>query len=195
MTDLELAALLDEFKGRHEAGKRPDPADYLERAGASAGDLAALLDAYLAAQRAPALSKAELDQVAFSPLFDPPTWAELLVEARHKNGMLRSDVVARLTAALGLREEQGPSVAERLHELETGQLPPRRVSQRVIDAFDGIFRGIGAALDRTRLLDPPPMQVIASPAFTRDAAASVMTPDYAPTSDPEVDALFFGRED
>ena len=53
MTDAELAALLDEFKRLHEAGERPDPVAFLERAGDSADDFAELLDAYLAVNPAP----------------------------------------------------------------------------------------------------------------------------------------------
>src|SRR3954451_7035818 len=102
MTDAELAALLDEFKRLHEAGERPDPAMFLERADDSAGDFAELLDAYLADYRAPATSAADLDRIASGPLFDPPTWSTLLVEAREQQGILRSEVIRRLTSALGL---------------------------------------------------------------------------------------------
>ena len=194
MTDAELAALLDEFKRLHEAGERPDPAAFLERAEDSAEDFAEILDAYLAEYRAPALPAAELDRIASSALFDPPTWSTLLVEAREKQGILRSDVVRRLTSALGLRAEQQDRVAEHLHALETGVLPPRGVSQRVVDALDSIFSGLGAALDRTRLIDPP-MTVFSDLAFTRDAVASMEAPRHHPEPDAEVDALFLGRED
>ncbi len=193
MTDAELAALLDEFKRLHEAGERPDPAVFLERAEDSAEDFAEILDAYLAEYPAP-LPAAELDRIASSALFDPPTWSTLLVEAREKQGVLRSEVVRRLTAALGLRTEQQDRVAEHLHDLETGVLPPRGVSQRVVDALDSIFSGLGAALDRTRLIDPP-MTVFSDLAFTRDAAAPIAAPRHQPEPDAEVDALFLGRED
>ena len=191
MTDAELAALLDEFKRLHEAGERPDPVAFLERAGDSADDFAELLDAYLAVNPAPV---ADLDLIASSPLFDPPTWSTLLAEAREERGMLRSEVVARLTAALGLRAEQQDRVAEHLHDLETGALPPRGVSRRVIDALDGILSGIGAALERTRLIEPP-MTMFSEAAFTRDAAAPIQAPMSMPEPDAEVDALFLGRED
>lgn len=194
MTDAELAALLDEFKRRHEAGERPDPAVFLERADDSADDFAVLLDAYLADHPVPALPAEELDRIASSALFDPPTWATLLVEAREERGILRSDVVRRLTSALGLRSEQRDRVAEHLHSLETGILPPRGVSHRVVDALDGIFNGIGTALDRTRLIDPP-TTVFSDAAFARDAAAPIAAHLHQPEPDSEVDALFLGRED
>jgi hypothetical protein len=193
MNDAELGTLLDEFKRLHAAGSRPDPAEFLARAGESADDFAELLDVYLAEHPAPALSGAELDRMASSALFDPPAWGQLLVEAREEQGILRSDVVGRLTSALGLRPEQQARVAEHLHELETGALAPRRVSQRVIDALDGIFRGIGAALNRTRLIEPP--VPTASEAFARDALAEVDVPDHHSEPDTEVDDLFLGRED
>jgi hypothetical protein len=194
MTDAQLAALLDEFKRRHEAGERPDPAVFLERAGDSPDDFAVLLDAYLADCPAPALPAAELDRIASSPLFDPPAWRTLLVAAREERGILRSDVVRRLTSALGLRVEQQDRVAEHLHDLETGVLPPSGVSQRVVDAFDGIFGGIGAALERTRLISPH-TKLFSERAFARDAAAPIAAPRHQPEPDAEVDALFFGRGD
>ena len=108
--------------------------------------------------------------------------------------MLRSEVVARLTAALGLRAEQRDRVAEHLHDLETGALPPRGVSRRVIDALDGILSGIGAALERTRLIEPPPKCSPRRHSLGTRRRRS-RRPMSMPEPDAEVDALFLGRED
>lgn len=194
MNDAELAALLEEFKRLHEDGGRPDPAAFLVRAGTAGDDFADLLDAYLAETPAPAVSEVDLDRIAASSLFDPPTWAQILVDARTQEGVLRSDLVARLTTALGLRPEQRERVAEHVHDLETGVLPPSGVSKQVIDALDGILRGVGAALERTRRIPPPPMPMFHE-AFSRDAAVAASMPEHYAPPDDEVDALFRGRTD
>jgi hypothetical protein len=196
MSDDLSMRLLDEFARRRTAGELPDPVDYLERAGADRDELASLLDLYLADHPAPDPSPERLQALAVDPRLAVPGWPELLVEAREQDGLLRRTVVERLTSALGLGDAKRDRVGYHLHELETGQRDPRGVSERVIDALDGIFGGLGEMLRRARAVaaPPPPPAVGATPAFARDAAAAAPAPAYVEPGDPEVDALFEGGQ-
>ena len=158
----DVDTLFREYIADHRAGGEADPRGYLARVeGDDRTELAALIDGYL--QRAPgaawdpeafAGSPAErlaaelvaewgLDQEAAGELRG---WAELLPALRQRARILRSDLAARLAAALGA-PDQAERVADYYHEMETGTLPPEGVSNKVLEALGEI---LGESAERLR---------------------------------------------
>lgn len=208
MTDVDR--LIAEYVAEHRAGGDADPRVYLSRASpAQRRELAALIDAYLA--RAP---RQTFDQASFRGSSAERTvdeleralsgasglWPALLPRLRDRAGLKRSELVARLAAALGV-SERGEKVAAYYHEMEQGLLPARGVSDRVLDALGQIVGEPAQALrDAGRVLAPPGQGPAAVPAAAFARLASAEPPD-APSSTTqpipvgewdEVDELFRG---
>lgn len=157
----DVDTLFREYIAEHRAGGEADPRGYLARVeGDDRIELAALIDGYL--QRAPG---AAWDPEAFagSPAerlaaelaaewglgeeaAEAHGWGELLPALRQRARILRSDLAARLAAALGAPDEV-ERVAGYYHEMETGTLPPEGVSNRVLEALGEI---LGESAERLR---------------------------------------------
>jgi hypothetical protein len=195
-----VIGLLDDFRRRREAGERPDPLDYLDRAGPDRAVLAGALELLLADVPAPPPAPGELERLAAHPRFAPRGWPELLVQAREERRLLRRTAVARLTDLLGLAPSAAEPVGRRLHELEAGTLSPAGVSERVIGALDRLYDGIGEALRRTQHLTAPPPSPAPMAVFHRaaDEPPPLELRAYAGAADEpsaeaaEVDRLFLG---
>lgn len=206
--------LLEQYIAAHRSGERADPREWLEHApeGSERDKLAALIDAYL--ERAP---MRDWDRQAFlssglarfaervnQGLYSQAgAWPAVLPELRAQAKLKRSDLVARLAAALGAQDKQA-KVGSYYHEMEQGLLPSEGVNDKVLDALGSILGQRGEALRRAGLMfrgeaGETGVAAAAEPAFARltkeqriddEVAAS---PPTATESDwDEVDRLFRG---
>ncbi len=212
----DARSLRDDFAARFEAGEDPDPRDYLERAGeAQRQELASLIDRYLmTAPRRPwdpvayesSGAKAAVERVYESLEGVSGTWPELLPTLRNKARIKRSDLVRRLTEALGFGagEAQVQKVGVYYHRMEHGSLPAEGVSSRVLDALAGI---VGVSAEAIRRAGSPPAaagggEAVAFARITRLASDSPATLEHAdferadlgvgsaPAERDEIDRLF-----
>ena len=152
----DVHAVLREFIGEHEAGRTPDPSEFLERTdeGLDRRELAALIDAYLV--RAP---RRQWDAAAFRQSGAAPvaeglgrslagaagTWPALLPRLRARARLRRTELVDRLAAALGVSQRR-KKVSAYYHEMEQGLLPAAGVSERVLEALGEIVGESAGAL-------------------------------------------------
>jgi hypothetical protein len=200
MTSLD--ELFAEYLAAEQRGERLDVAVLLDRAGAERAELADLIDAHLALA-APRPDEAAIERLAADPRLAPPplAWPDVLVAARQRLRLTRGAAVERLAGLLGVRGAPARErVEERYHELETGQLDPRGVSERLVDALGQLFPDAVQALARTRSQPAgalaPPRAAYHRPAGAPAPAPAAEEPRAAappPPADPEVrqvDALF-----
>jgi hypothetical protein len=156
----DLQRLLEEFGAEFEAGRSPDPNEWIQRVeGDERQELASLIDRYL--MTAPrrtwdpvayeqSFAKAAVDQVYESIEGVSGSWPELLPQLRNRARIKRADLVAQLGVALGLADgdPRQAKVADYYNQMEHGRLPAEGVSGRVIDALAGIV-GVGADVLRS----------------------------------------------
>jgi hypothetical protein len=181
----DVQQLLSDFIARWERGERPDPADYLERVeGVDRRELAALIDGYL--ERAPRRRvdpavlagspvRALVDDLARALEGRAGTWPVLLPRLRAAARLRRAELVQRLADALGVGD-RAEKVGRYYHAMEQGQLDPRGVSDRVLEALASLTGTTAQALrEAAGALAPPrrpPAPDGAAPgvAFARTAA-------------------------
>jgi hypothetical protein len=201
--------LFDRFRGAYRADEDADPRAYLQQVtGAERRELAALIDAFLAADPGRTYDAAEYERFRTDPLtrkvaatiearLDAESWAQLLPAARHEARISRSALVSKLAAALGVSDRR-ERVADYYHEMETGALPGHGVSTRVLEALSSI---VGVPVERLRaagrVMAPPAGG--AGPVFARSSpAAWASQVDYSVDlgGEPwdEVDQLFRGGD-
>jgi hypothetical protein len=154
MSDVDQ--LLAEFRADFEAGGTMLPADVLARAeGADRRELEALIDGYLAHAPRRAFDRAALaaspaaglaDELAAALAAEESTWRTVLPRLRHAAQLSRANLVARLSAALGV-ERQEERVAFYYHRMEQGLLEPDGVSDRVLGALAQV---VGSTVERLR---------------------------------------------
>ena len=176
--------LFDEFAVSFERGQRPDVRELLVRAGDDAGELAPLVDAFLAGAEPPPPEPERVELMRAWARGEPP-----LLELRKSRRLKRADLVARLTGLLGLSPDREQKVAGYYHELEAGLLPPRGVDARVWDALRELFGTDVRSLARWRPPPAPPQPAVlyrGRQMATRAAASLAML---IPEED-EVDRLF-----
>lgn len=215
----DVKKLLSEYIAEHRAGGEADPLAYLERiGGGDRGELAALIDGYLArspgrdwdAEAYAGSGAARVaDDLGRSLLGAAGLWPSVLPRLRKQARMTRAQVVERLSAALGAagREQK---VGSYYHEMEQGTLDSRRVSERVLGALGEIY---GTTAQKLREIGepiaaaPPPAGGMPSPAMARKAfpdpaytAQSVSDEDHEllrsapgePAQRDEIDEMFTG---
>ena len=171
--------LFARYADAHAAGESPQAREYLAEAGASADELAALIDAFLARApaRPPGAESAELLDAFLAE--EPP-----LVALRAARGVRVDDVVARLVADLDLPEAATATVKRHYQRLEQGLLDAGGVSERVWVVLARVLPG---ASQLTGILPPAP-----APAYYRASDRPVLAaPAHADIDEPdETDALF-----
>jgi hypothetical protein len=123
----------------------------VERAGDDRQELLDMVEVALSL-RGPTVASPELiEAVAASPMFDVRPWAEILETARLEASIKRPSLLAQLAERLGIHDEQAQErLAERYHELETGQLEPAGVQPALLDALGDLLGGIRDTLAATR---------------------------------------------
>lgn len=177
--------LFDEFRDRWARGEWPDAAEYLERAGGDADELALLIDAFLQRAEPPPPREEALALVEAWAKGESP-----LLELRARRGLRRDAVVDFVVETFGLDPAKRAKVRRYYHELETGQLDPAGVSGKLVVALG---RLLGARLGD--LLAWRPALLTARPAYYRAAAppAAAPAPQEAAAELPdEIDLLFTG---
>ncbi len=118
-------ALFDEFAAAFARGERPEVLGYLGRAGEGAGELAALIDAYLVVAVPPPPSEAARRRVrALIP-------EQTLRDLRTKAGLKRDRLVDEILAAFSINPVKRKRVKNYYRELEAGLLDPAGVSPRL----------------------------------------------------------------
>jgi hypothetical protein len=180
--------LFAEFADAFARGERPRVADYLARVQNTAdeGLLAGMIERFLQSTPRQTARPEDAERLALW-LSEPP----ILVERRQR-GLTRDAVVDRLLVLLGLSDGNKRRLATAYHELETGQLDPERVDERVWSAMREIFKVSVRELASWR-----PPAVPAAPAY-RGSSTDIALATHArlrknqePAVD-EVDRLFRG---
>lgn len=189
--------LFERYLGELQAGGHPDPAAYVSDAGDEADQLSGMIVAYLATHPRTDVSADEVLALAARPELEPPRpWSQLLPELRARTGTRRDELVRWLAELLHVQGSE-PQVDGYVHELETGQLSPRRVRPAVVQALATVLAAPISLLLESRGLEPPessPMGTVyarmaAAPSLDRSMLQSESS------SDPRVDDLFTGGDD
>lgn len=150
-----VMSTIDELYRRYVSEYRDagdaDPRTYLdELRGVDRAELAARIDRFLDTAPPPAF-----DPAAFATFRDDPRRqalvtqilsAETLAELRTAAAATKREVAEALAERLGLAA-QANAVRARYHDVETGNVDPRRVTSRVWDALAGI---LGASTEKLR---------------------------------------------
>jgi hypothetical protein len=203
--------LFDQFRAAYGAGEDADPRRFLDRvSGLERRELEALIDGFLSQDPGRAYDEAAFERFGEDPLRLSvrsrveerlglaEDWTTLLKRARTEARIPRSTLVTRLAAALGVQAQER-KVRDYYHQMELGVLPPRGVSDRVLEALGRI---VGVPVERLRAAGErlaPPGAGAGGPVFARTAASH---PVPAPAASPrmrspeetwdEVDRLFRG---
>ena len=199
--------LFDRYRAAYRAGEQADPRSFLAQLPeADRPELEALIVGFLVTAEGRPFDADRFARNRESPLRAgvraaieaeaAETWATLLPHARDEAKVTRANLVARLAAALGVSAKQD-KVAAYYHQMETGRLPARGVSDRVLDALASIV-GVSAARLRAAGERLAPPAAPGAPVFARSRAAPAPAAAAAPAqaSPPpepdEVDRLFTG---
>jgi hypothetical protein len=197
--------LLDAYRAAYRAGDAVDPTPFLDQLeGADRRELAAYIEAFLAAEPARAYDVASFAAFAEEPLTariraaTTETWATLLPAAREAAQLKRSTLTQRLADALGVGD-RADKVARYYHRMETGTLPGDGVSDRVLDALSAL---VGVSPGRLRAAgrrQAPPAFGAEGAVFARSASklaapapAQAAAAAPAPAPRDAVDDLFAG---
>jgi hypothetical protein len=157
--------ILSDFVDAWNAGRRPDLDEHLARA--PAGDREQLLaditafvafaptpdydDAALAAIRAvPAVAAGAAATAAPGGL-----WPALLPRLRERAALSTAQLAAGLVGALGLPADREPKTRGYLERLEAGELEPRGLSGRLLDALARVLGVPRADLEGASLFGAP----------------------------------------
>lgn len=127
--------LFAEYAAALARGERPRARDFLDRAGAEAGELGEMIERFLQAAPRPAATAEDSALLAGWLEGEPP-----LVTQRVRQGLKRAAVVDALREALGLGPDKRERLADAYHELETGQLDPAGVDATVWSALGEILK-------------------------------------------------------
>jgi hypothetical protein len=211
MADVEQ--LLAEYVAERRGGGEADPRRYLDRVeGAEREELAALIDAYLAEAPGRAWDPAAFAQSPARDVADAVSlslggvngaWPWLLPSLRRQAEVPRSEVVRRLAEALQVPDREDKVLAY-YHRMETGDLPPAGVSERVLEALGSILGTSAEALRRAgEIFEPGSGGEAAGAVFARterpdpefERADAMASPAKAPAERgelDEIDELFTG---
>jgi hypothetical protein len=195
-----IEQLFQAFAQQHEAGGDVDVVDFLDQAGDQRSRLADMLEAYLVARPRSAIAEAELAAVSSSLEDAAASWPELLPMLREQRGITRGGLVQRLADALGFPDAT-KQVEGYVHELESGELDPRHVRERVVTALASILSVSAELLERGRLRHAFGVEAdLSAPlAFSRQApvpspAAEPLFEEPAAGHHGEIDELFTGGD-
>jgi hypothetical protein len=207
----DVDQILADFIAEDRATGSADAQTFLARASPDQRlELSALIDGYLTRLprrqfnperfRASAAERTT-DELERSLGGQAGTWPALLPRLRDRAGLKRTDLVAKLAAALGVAD-RSDKVATYYHQMEQGTLPGAGVSDRVLAALGGI---VGEAAEVLRaagqaVVPPSGGERPAEPAYARTASvagepalAEAREPEsLAASEEDEVDQLFRG---
>lgn len=183
-----VGKLYDEFVASFASGGDPDVLDYFARAGDRRDELAALLDAFLAAAAPPEPSEEKVAAMQAWLAGQPP-----ILGVRVRRELTVAAVVTGLLERLALPARSLGALRVAYHELETGLLDPAGVDRSVWDALREV---LGANVRDLAALRPAPPAV--APLFRKSApdwpaeGMPLPAPEPEAEADDEVDRLFRG---
>jgi hypothetical protein len=168
----DVFELFDEYAARYARGERPEAAEYLDRAGGEAEELAHLIEGFVARTPTP-----EADDDTATMMRAWVAGEAPLVALRAERGLKRDQVVDVLIERLGLDRAKREKVKRRYHELENGLLDPSGVDPSVWEALATALRARASDLVAWR-----PRPLAAEAAYLRlDRAAAAPTAAAAST--------------
>ena len=186
----DVFELFDDYAARYARGERPEAAEYLDRAGSGADELARLIDGFVARSPARAADEATVTLMRAWAAGEAP-----LVALRAERGLQRDDVVDALVERLGLDVRKRAKVKERYHELENGLLDVARVDRGVWDVVASLL-----SVRVSDLVAWRPRPLAAEGAYLRadqsaaplaaSLAMRVESPSATPEEPDEIDRLF-----
>lgn len=183
----DVTELFEDWAARLARNERPDPREYIARAGPDGEVLARMIDRYLRASRPPQPDAETVELVRAWAAGESP-----LVALRARQGVKRDSVVDAVMLAFHLQEEKRAKVKRYYHELEAGLLDPRWLRGELVDVLAEALRTRPAQLF---VLRPRPLRVESAAMFRAPAPPAaamdrvVTSRAEAPPRD-EVDRLF-----
>lgn len=129
-----LMRLLEEFAARRARGERPDPLDYVARAGDRGAEMGDLLDRWLMTAPAPPPAPEIVTMMAALLHDEPP-----LLALRHRRALTLDTVAAGLVRRLDLPAAATPRVRALYQRLEGGRIELGAVALRLRHALAGIL--------------------------------------------------------
>lgn len=166
---------LEAFARAWEAGRVPDPDDYLERVPLSErAALSERLRTYLLTAPEPEYSEATWEALAADPavaraaalpLGDPEPWPTLLPRLRARARVSWAEVAGSLGVSRPDRAE------DYLEAMERGEHAPARVTRRALAA---IARALDVPADALAWTGPPPAALLRAPAAAGALAPSAL---------------------
>jgi hypothetical protein len=180
----DVVALFEEYAAAYARGDRPRAAEYLNRAGPAADELAKLIDGWLRAVPVPEPDEETTALAEAWTAGQPP-----LVALRSRRGVRVDDVVDAIVTTLALDPAKRAKVKRYYQRLEQGLLDPAHVSRRVIAVMKGL---VGERTTEALAWRAPELRV--EPAYYR--VGTEMATGFAQTATPEpedeIDRLFTG---
>jgi transcriptional regulator with XRE-family HTH domain len=203
--------ILSDFVDAWNAGRRPDLDAYLARADeADREQLLADITAFVAFAPEPDYDDATLAAIRAEPAVAAGAaaatargglWPALLPRLRKRAALSTAQLAAALTGALGLPADREPKTRSYLEQLEGGELEPRGLSGRLLDA---LARVLGVPRDELEDASAYGAPATAAVFRARGPAAERMRADLDVLADAlaapsgaewdEVDELFRGGE-
>jgi hypothetical protein len=185
----ELFTLFDEYAVCWARGEAPDAREYLARAGPASGELAELLDRFLASVPPGEPDEGLVASFAAWAAGEPP-----LLELRVRRGVRRDEIVEAIVGRFRLPQAKRAKVGRYVHRLETGLLDSRRVDPGVLEAWGDVLR---ARVEELLAWRPPPAAPQAARSYMRSSSIADASLDFAASAPAEewdeVDELFAGR--
>jgi hypothetical protein len=183
----DVRDLFAEYADAYVRGDRPSAADYLERAGERADQLATMIERFLVST--PPRPPAQEDRELLAAWLDTP-----LLELRKRRRLRVDEVVDDLMLALGIDAAKRQKLKLYYQRLEGGVLDPKGVSQRVWDVLEGALGGklVRPPARRPVRLDAEVAFYRAEPSLAEAAPAMPQAAAPAPVEHDEVDELFLG---
>jgi hypothetical protein len=130
----DVVELFEKYASAYARGERPRAREYLDRAGAGADELAALIDRFLARAPAPAADRATAALIAAWAEGEPP-----LVHLRASKGVRVDVVVDEIVASAGVDLAKRSKVKRYYQRLEQGLLETKGVSATVWEVLERLL--------------------------------------------------------
>lgn len=196
--------LFNRFVDAWNEGKRPDVDDYAPQIPEEErSDFLRMVSLFLEAAPSPPLTDEQREQVRTQPAFQRSVelaessegfWSTLLPQLRKKAKLTREQLVAALAEKLDVAPQQ-ERVKLYYHQMESGQLDPSGVSQRVLDALAKLLHAdvdqLEAAGDFRGIVGPSAAGVYLRSDLDEAFEMAAPAPQ-SPGEPDEVDRLFTG---
>ena len=182
--DDALTELMEEFAASRARGERPDPLDYVARAGDRGDDMRELLDRWLMAAPPPPADPEVVTMMAALLRDEPP-----LLALRHRRALTLDAMAQGLVRQLGLAPASAPRVRALYQRLEGGRIDLASVGRRLREALSGILGVDQGDIIAARAAPQGPV-FARGPEGWRDALDALPEDSLPGPESPDVDELF-----